>query len=189
MKKNLSILIITFLLSAALVQAVAVKVEPSELRIETNFKTHFKEEIIVENPDNNVALYEVYLDNFSDWIKVEPESFILESEDSQTVILEIDSKEKGVFSTTISVVAKPLSGRKFKANSGVKIPLEVRVVEGEKETLLATVYRNGTNLVYNSKNLINVLSLILILVLGIWITNKKMKSKDKDHYNFPAIKF
>jgi hypothetical protein len=56
-----------------------------------------KEEIVVENPDNNVAFMRFISIIFSDWIKIKPESFTLESEKIQKVILEIKNKEKGNF--------------------------------------------------------------------------------------------
>lgn len=189
MRKILPILIIIFLLVANFVEAVAVKVSPSEIKIEANAGVLTEEEIIIENPGNNVALFEVYLDNFSDWIKTQPESFILESGKSQKVILEVKSEEIGVFLTMISVVAKPLSERKFKANSGVKIPLEIRVAQREKVNFLASVSQSFIDF-FKSKNSIYFFSIVLILALaGIWMKRKKRISKSKEDDDSPALKF
>ena len=141
MKKISVILIIISFFIGGFAQAAAVKVKPSEVRAEVKSGVLARQEIIIENPDDNVAFYEVYLDNFSNWIKIKPESFILESGEFQQVVLEIENEETGVFSTVISVVAKPLSERKFKANSGVKIPLEIRIVKEEKSIFLASIFR------------------------------------------------
>lgn len=174
MKKILLILIIVSFLAANSVQAVAVKVNPSEIKIETSANLTEKE-IIIENPGNNVALFEVYLDNFSDWVKVKPESFILESGKSQKVTLEIKNKETGVFFTTISVIAKPLAEREFKANAGVKIPLEVRVSEKKAELWLASILGNFGRLLKNQRDLVYILSIIFILVGFLVIRKKKAK--------------
>jgi len=173
MSKVLPFLIIFSFLVVDSAQAIAVKVRPSEIKIEVEAGILAKEEITVENPDNNVALFEVYLDNFSNWVRVKPESFILEGGKSQKVVLEIENKKTGIFSTMVSVVAKPLSERKFKANSGIKIPLEVRVVKGERINFLADVSQTLIGFL-NLENLVYIFSVFLILFLvGIWIKRKK----------------
>jgi len=138
-----------------------------------------KKEITVENPGENVSLFEVYLDDFSDWIKAKPESFVLEGGNSQKVILELKSRETGLFSTMISVVAKPLSERKFKANSGVKIPLEIRIAKKEKTALLAAVSENIKSLLTPGA-FIFILDFILVLVLtGILLKKNKIAQDEK----------
>lgn len=177
MKKILLILIIFSFFVGGFVQAIAVKVKPSELKIEVRPGVLVKQEIIIENPDNNVAFYEVYLDNFSSWIKIKPESFILESGESQRVALEIKNKEMGVFSDMISVVAKPLSERKFKANSGVKISLEIRVSEKEKPYFLANISQIF-KLPLGPEAIIYIFGLLLILILaGIWIRKRDISKR------------
>ena len=182
MRKILLILIIVSFLIAGFAEAVALKVRPSEIKIETNLGILAKEEMIIENPGGNVALFEVYLDDFSDWIKIKPESFILESGESQKVILEIKNEERGIFSTMISVVARPLSERKFKANSGVKIPLEVRSTEREKIPFLAAISQNLIDFL-KSKISIYILGIILVFTLAvIWIQRKKKKLLDQEKF-------
>jgi len=76
--KSMKYILLTILflcLVATHVQAVAIKVFPSEIKIETESGVSIKKEILIENPSANVALYEVYADNFSDWVKLKPESF------------------------------------------------------------------------------------------------------------------
>ncbi|MDP2741440.1 MAG: hypothetical protein Q8O66_01990 [bacterium] len=174
MKKIILILIIVCFLFANSVMAVSVKVNPSEVKIETSTDL-IEKEITIENPGNSVALFEVYLDNFSDWVKINPESFILEAGKLQKVILEIKNKEIGVFSTMISVVAKPISEREFKANAGVKIPLEIIVKEKKSEFWLASILENFGDLFKNQKNIIYILSFIFILSLFAFLFAKKKK--------------
>ncbi|MBI2054316.1 MAG: hypothetical protein HYT36_03205 [Candidatus Staskawiczbacteria bacterium] len=176
MKKFLLILIIICFLSANSAKAVSIKASPSEIKIETASDLTRKE-IIIENPGNSVALFELYLDNFSDFVKIKPESFILEGGKSQKVILEIKNKETGVFSTMISVVAKPLSEREFKANAGVKIPLEIRILENKSEFWLASIFKNFEGLFKNQKSLIYIFSIIFILFLLGLLMIKKKKAK------------
>jgi len=170
MKKILLILILFSLLAGGFVRAVAVKVRPSKIEAEIKAGVLSEREILVENPDNNVAFFEVYPDNFSDWIKAKPESFILEGGESQKVVLEIENKETGVFLTMISVVAKPLSERQFKTNSGIKIPLEIRVSEREGLYFLANISQFLKSPL-GFKAIIYILSFFLILA-GAWITKR-----------------
>ena len=173
MKKFLLILIIFSFLTPCLSQAAAVKIRPSEIKIDVNAGVLAKEEIIIENPGVDVSLFEVYLDNFSEWIKIKPESFVLESGESQKVILEIKNNETGIFSAMISVVAKPLSERKFRANAGVKIPLEVRITQGKKLNLSAAIFQSMREFL-SFKNSIFILGIVLISILiGIFIGRKK----------------
>ncbi|MEK7664673.1 MAG: hypothetical protein AAB361_00865 [Patescibacteria group bacterium] len=163
-------------LAPGLAKAVSIKVSPPEVKIETT-AGFIEKEITIENPGTNVALFEVYLDNFSDFVKINPESFILESGKSKKVVLEVKPKEAGVFSGMISVVAKPLSEKEFKANAGVKIPLEIRILEKKSEIWIASVLRNFNKFVKNQPALVYALSIIIILSFFVFlffrIKNKK----------------
>lgn len=174
MKKILAILIIVFFLAAGLVRAAAIKVRPSEIKIEAKPGVPIEEVIIVENPGGNVALFEVFLDNFSDWVKIRPESFTLEAGESQKLVLEIENKERGIFSTTLSILAKPLSERKFKANSGIKIPLEIKI-SGEKENMLLAALYGFFDQQVSVKFLLYVLAIISILLPVFLLTKKMLK--------------
>lgn len=160
MKRILLILIVS-LFAANFTWAAALKVQPAEIEIEVVRGVLAEEELMIENPGDNVALFEVYPDNFSDWIKVRPESFTLEQGEKQKVVLEIKNQEAGVFSTMISVVAKPLSGRKFQANSGIKIPLEVRISKAKTSMFLASLYPFRFSIHLMSA------VIILLLILGL----------------------
>lgn len=142
MRKLLLILLILAIcfFSIDFALAVAVKVRPAQMQMEARPGILAKKEITVENPGNNVALFEVYADDFSERIKLRPESFTLQPGEQQKVVLEVKSQETGIFSTMVSVLAKPLSGRKFRANSGVKIPLQVRISEKKTNMFLASLY-------------------------------------------------
>lgn len=172
--KLLTGLIITIICFTApvFVEAASIKVKPPEVKIETS-SDFFQKEIIIENPGSNVALFEAYLDNFYDFVKIKPESFILEGGKSEKVILEVRGKEAGVFSGMISVVAKPLSEREFKANAGVKIPLEIRILEKSSEVWLASVL----NSIKNNQWLIYILVIVVILsLMSVLFLRKKKQS-------------
>ncbi len=177
MKKIFLISIISLLFITDFVQAAAIKVFPSEVKIKTESGVLARGEITVENPTEDITLYEVYADDFSDWILSKPESFLLKGQEKQKVVLEIKNKDKGIFLTNISVVAKPLSERKFKIDSGVKIPLEIIISEREEGFLSAKISQNFIDFL-KSKNSIYIIILILIIVMaGILI---KIVKKNKN---------
>jgi len=126
-KKTIFLTIAIFFLSASIVQAVGVSVVPSKLLIETQVNQFTKTIITVKNPSPVVGIYDVYIDDYEQWIKINPSSFTLESGETKKVELQIKSPGTGVFATQISAVAKPLSSREFQANTGLKIPFEIRV--------------------------------------------------------------
>jgi len=142
-KKTLIIpLAVACLFTWGFAKATALKVSPAELKIQTNIGLMAAKEIMVTNPDNNVALFSIYPDEFSDLIKTKPESFILESGQSQKVVVSAKNQQAGVFFTYISVVAKPLGEQKLKANSGVKIPIEIRISNNENSSVFLASLAN-----------------------------------------------
>lgn len=133
-------IVVLWLLGAGFVQAVALKVSPAEIAVEAGLGQIIEKQIIVENPNDNVALYEVYADNFSDWIKLSPASFVLEAGQTKKVAVEVQAKGQGLFSTNLSVLAKPLSGNAVRANSGVKIPLVLKITEPRNNHFTAALF-------------------------------------------------
>ncbi|MEK7658954.1 MAG: hypothetical protein AAB352_03770 [Patescibacteria group bacterium] len=175
-KKYILILVAIFIFAASYAGAVSIKVSPSEIKIKTGTNS-VKKEITIENPGNNVALFEVYVDNFSDWIKINPESFILNGGKSQKVALEIKNKETGIFSTMVSVVAKPLSDKEFSAAAGVKIPLEITFSEKGAGVFAASVLDSFSRIYKNQKYLIFLFLIIFIVFIFFAIIRLKKKQE------------
>lgn len=176
MRKIILILIIISFFAASYVEAVSIKVSPSEIKIKTAGNS-VKKEITIENPGNNVALFEIYVDNFSDWIKISPESFVLNGNKSQKVVLEAKNEETGIFLTMVSVVAKPLSDKEFKAAAGVKIPLEITFSEKGEGVFVASILDSFSGLYKNQKYLIFAFLIIFITFIFFVIKRKKEKLK------------
>lgn len=126
--KILLLTITIFLLTTAIAQAVGISVAPSKLKIESIAHQVSTSYLAIKNPSSKVAIYDVYSDDLESWISVESSSFILEAGETKKVAISIRPPQPGVFSTNISIVAKPLSTREFQANSGVKIPLQIRAL-------------------------------------------------------------
>ena len=178
---------ISFLL-VSFVYAVAIQIRPSQIKIEAEFGVLVKKEIFLENPTDKITLYEVYSDEFSEWVKITPASFTLESGEKKKVILELQKNEEGIFSTMISVIAKPLSQREFKTAAGVKIPLEIKI--SQKEFFLAQLSKNLGSLF--SKNIFSLFGIMIIgsaIFILLCVSQKKRKKATEDnYYNFPIFK-
>ena len=158
-------------------KAAGVKVTPAELKIESKAGVVAKREIVVENPSSFSTLFDVYPDDFSDWILVKPESFILENKEKQEVTVEIQGKESGVFLTHISVRAQPITEAKFRANSGVKIPLEIKITEDKKAMFLAAI----SNVLEQSIPVKHLFLIIVFSVLLLSFTLLLLKRKSRSY--------
>lgn len=165
MKKIIFSLISVFLFWQSPVFAAAIKITPPEIKIEGVAGSKNVAELIVENPGDNVMFYEAYSDDFSDWIKTRPASFILQGQESRKLSVEIFGKEAGVFFTTLSVSAKPFSDREVKVNAGLKVPLEIRLKEDLGQNLfLARASKYILPLLGSPVVIILLLALLLMFV-------------------------
>lgn len=128
MKKIFIFLTIFFLFGFdGSVFAVSLSVAPSKIKISTSANQEAQARIIVKNPASQVAMFEIYPDQFDNQIYLNPQSFILESGEKREVLLEAKFKEPGQYLTDISVVASTVSSLTFQAKGGVKIPININV--------------------------------------------------------------
>lgn len=121
------ILLIVLLLSSltffTTAKAVGVAVTPAEIVMKSRVNDLTTVRLLVKNPSSDVAVFEVYPDEFASFVKANPSSFTLESQTEKMVTIEVTAREEGQFSTALSVVARPLASNAFQAGSGVKVPL------------------------------------------------------------------
>ncbi len=163
---------------AGLANAVGIKVTPSEIKVEAKLGQVIEKNITIENPGQDVVLYEIYADDFLEWLKFKPASFILESKEIKNVQLGIKGKEPGIFLTTISVVAKPLSESGFKMNSGIKIPLEIIISQEDSKISMASIslfFSEQFSVTY----LVGVAVVILLIYLVIVFFKRKKEFKNR----------
>lgn len=173
LKKTAISILITLLVPIATF-AVGVSVIPSKLLIQTQVNQITKQNLQIKNPSSVVSIYDLSPDDYSDWLKILPSSFTLEAGESRAVELQVKSPSIGSFATQISVVAKPLSPRAFQANSGVKIPLEIRV---EKVESSSNSLANFVNSLIFSR-FIFALDLLLFLIVVFILISKTLSKKN-----------
>ena len=171
------ILTLASIFLAANANASALKITPSSVYLDAVFGRTEQKILTIENPGSDVALFEIYSDDFSNWISVNPTSFILNPGEKKEALISVNFRKEGIYATALSVVSKPLSERGFKTNAGVKIPLEIRVSENKPELWLASILENFERLFKNHQNLIYIFSGIFILALSgyLILRNKKVK--------------
>ncbi len=122
----ISVLVMAVFTSGA-ARAIGLSVTPPELVVGARRGEEIVERIVVSNPSNEVALFEVYPDEFELLVKVMPASFVLESGEEKNVFVRIEPRQAGQFVTAVSIVAYPLSQGNFNAASGVKVPVRITV--------------------------------------------------------------
>ena len=129
--KSAAIILVSLFLIAANAEAVGLSVSPPELKASGTFFSPAPAKFTVRNSSDEVAIFEVYPDDFEDSIKISPKSFILEAGGKREVEASADFKKLGKYKTDISIVAKPVANSAFKAAGGLKIPLIVEINEGK----------------------------------------------------------
>lgn len=166
MKSKLKIaLIIIGIILAPSASASGLKVTPSLLKFEAVSGKTGQKNITIENPGSDVALFEIYPDEFSGQISIDFSSFTLNPKEKKELLVSANFKEEGVYVTFLSVVSSPLSKRKFETNAGVKIPLEIRVLQNKSGLWTASLLESLKKLFSKQQNLIYIYAIILILFL------------------------
>lgn len=121
-----TILLFTLLLTHQ-ISAVGVAVEPASINVEMLKGADKKISLKVKNPSNEVAIFRVALDEFSEQASIAPTSLTLESQEEREITINFAPESEGQLSTNISVTAQPLSNQTFQAGAGVKVPLTITV--------------------------------------------------------------
>lgn len=117
--------------------SIGIAVEPSELAISVRENSETTAEFRVKNPSREVAIFEVYPENFENSVVPIPGRFTLESSEERKVTIKILKGQTGAFVTNIAIVARPISDPIIGVGSGIKIPLRVSIKETPKNGLLA----------------------------------------------------
>ena len=176
---------ITIFLAAALLftkgaGAIGLEVSPPSLQATVSAGEDGNATLSVKNPSGEVTIIRVYPDDLEDFIKINPESFVLESGESRNVDLKLNFAQAGQFKTAISVVARPLSSEAFGAGSGLKIPLTI-VVNNTNSALMASIANTaGFKRLLGSFILLLITTLVLVVCrLAFYEIKKLRQSRQK----------
>lgn len=118
-----------------------LQVSPSKLNILIHKEGGGRGKVLVKNPNKDVEIYDVYVDEFSDSIEINPTSFTLEAgEQTEIWVSARPTGDSRILKTNLSIVSRPLTDYKFKAKAGIKIPLTVSYDFGEPDHSLQRDY-------------------------------------------------
>lgn len=176
-RKNWSILIIVgSLLWPIITSGAGLEVSPTKLDILISKNGGNAAKLLVKNPNKDVEIYDVFVDQFADLIDISPTSFTLEAGEEKSILVSAHpGQESRILKTNLSIVSRPLTDYKFKANTGIKIPLTISYDLSDQDP--------WPNRDYN-RWLVHGLS-VLVLILLFLLTKKyywprKKKALDKD---------
>lgn len=112
----------------SLASATGLAVSPSSLYIKTGLGEARAAYFTVSNPDNQVQAFEIYADDFQNFIRINPPVFTLGPGGVKKVLVEITEQNQhqiGNQRTTISVVSHPLTEKGTQIATGAKIFLNI----------------------------------------------------------------
>ncbi|MBI2623145.1 MAG: hypothetical protein HYW65_01035 [Candidatus Liptonbacteria bacterium] len=123
--------------------AIGITVLPSELNVKTPRGTEAVARLTIQNPSREVAVFEVYPDDLDSLITPIPSRFTLESAESRTIEIKFAAKREGVYTTNLSVLARPLTDPLLGIGSGVKIPIIFTVTAPQTFALASLISLNS----------------------------------------------
>lgn len=175
--KKFILLFILFILLPQKLSAAGLFVNPSKLFVQTTTKHRVYKELTIKNISLGPLIYNLYSDELSEMITINPSIFRLEPTEEQKIKITIKPTITGTLITNISIVAQEIDRRKFNADAGVKIPLEIialpEIAINYSKFLIGKLF-----------GLIIIIGLIIIL-----IRQKKKKSlKQKILYSVNLLK-
>lgn len=147
-KSLVAIILATFYIlhsTFSVAQAVGVSVKPSELSVKAAVNEEMSVRLRIKNPSNEVALFQVYPEEFDAMITSIPAKMTLQAAEERDVVIRIKSQKEGLFDTKLAVVARPLDDPTFGIASGVKVPLHITVTKDTSGFALISNYvTNGS---------------------------------------------
>lgn len=121
--------------------ASGIAVSPAKLEIFAALGKSATSQMWVKNPGTEVQIFEVYADEFAEFLDVNPNSFTLEPQEQRSVAVRLNEKfwnhsraRSQILQTELSVLSLPLKDLPggFTANAGVKIPVTLEVRDAKK---------------------------------------------------------
>lgn len=170
-------LLFLLLLFPLSVQAIGISVSPAKLEMKALSGEENTTDLNIKNASSDVALFEVYLDDFESFIKAEPSSFILESLKEKKIKIKVSPSEAGKYVTKVSIISRPLNKKELQIGSGVKIPFEVEV-GGEKSKLISEFILGKIGIIKIPLYFM-VIFLFLVLIGYIYFLKRKIKKMNR----------
>jgi len=158
------ILILSLSLIAFKTEAAGLSVSPSNLSFSFKQGETNQQSFWVENISDKPALVSIYADTLNENFKFQPDTFRLDPKAKKKVLVSLSLKSKGLFTTNISIVGADLNRREFNVATGIKLPVNIHVLEN---TILLDLW----------KHVIIFSGFGLMILLGLWLVVRHYRKK------------
>lgn len=106
--------------------AAGLQVSPARLDFDMPAQGEEIKKIIISNPSADLQLFEIYADDFTDIISINPRTFSLESGARQEVAISVTaSQNTELKQSNLSIIARPFSTENIVISSASKIPITI----------------------------------------------------------------
>ncbi|MCX6785390.1 MAG: hypothetical protein NTZ18_00880 [Candidatus Komeilibacteria bacterium] len=129
MGKIIRTFILAGLLLAVAVPAAAagISVKPDRLNFIMPAGQTATQNLVVENISASPVIFNLYFDELTGQLKVEPDNFRLEVGQKRQIKVTASPAAEGLLATNLSIVAQDLDRRAFNVAAGVKVPIVLQV--------------------------------------------------------------
>ncbi|MCR4328255.1 MAG: hypothetical protein NUV53_01930 [Patescibacteria group bacterium] len=166
----IALLIIPF----TFVRAIGITALPSEITITVSRGENTTAHLTVQNPSREVAIFEVYPDDLDTMIIPIPSRFTLESAETRVIEIKLIPKQEGVFTTNLSVLARPITDPLLGIGSGLKIPINITVTAPRTMSL--------ASIISLSSPLGIIVALLATLAVCIYAFHRALKKRTAERY-------
>ncbi len=140
------------------VHALGISATPSEINLTTRVYQPTYKTVVVKNPSSETAVFDFFVDDFEDIIRVRPKNMILASGEEKRVAIEMLPSREGIFTTDISIVARSLSSQSLRSGAGLKVPMTL-TVQAQTQSRISWMW-----LVIAADAV-----LVALFILGVWL--------------------
>lgn len=161
------IYLLLFFFPALPAQAAGLQLQPTAIKVDV-YDQIVQSKLVVSNPAKEIQLFEIYADDATDIIEINPQTFTLEAGARKEVLLKIKPQANtSIINTNLSVISHPFSIENFAINSAAKIPITINQ--------LAMPPHPAKLAIWNLNYLLGIIILGLISYI-IWLQRKTKKN-------------
>jgi hypothetical protein len=124
----LILLVSSFFVASNQLLAAGLLVTPDKMEVQTIVKESVSQDIYIKNISQGPVIYNLYSDELTDQINIQPNFIRLEPKEIQKIRVRVKPSKVGLYLTNIVVLAQDLNRRQFNAAAGAKVPLKIDVL-------------------------------------------------------------
>lgn len=172
MNSALKVALIVCICTPLSLHAIGASVQPSKVEVSGFEGERIVEHVTVSNPSGHVALFDVSIDEWTEFVSVKPQSFTLQAGENRLVELAADLPSSGTYTTYVSIVARPLSDSVFQAGTGLKVPITL-VSTTMNEKVVTSTRAGSSGMMTALLWMLAALNLVVLLFLQMYRVLRK----------------